>query len=201
MAMAHAPFREGWVEAGGARMRYAEAGEGAPLVHLHAAGTLRLTAAHDLLCRRLRVVAIEMPPGEPAALAPIVARALHALGLETFNLMATSLASPAALRLVLQAPHRVLAVVLEAPAASDAEPDLQSRLATLVTPTLLLVGTRAIARARYDEMLPKCHLVFVYDAGTAIAADRPEAFVEVVADFLDRHEAFDISRAATVIHP
>ena len=41
----------------------------------------------------------------------------------------------------------------------------------------------------------------VYDAAHAISADRPEAFTEVVVDFLERHEAFVISRTATVIHP
>jgi hypothetical protein len=37
---------------------------------------------------------------------------------------------------------------------------------------------------------PGLGLVFVYDAGHAIAAERPEAFTEVVSDFLDRHDAF-----------
>ena len=45
--------------------------------------------------------------------------------------------------------------------------------------------------------MPNCHLVFVYDAGHAISTDRPEAFTEVVADFLERHEAFVISRTET----
>jgi hypothetical protein len=41
----------------------------------------------------------------------------------------------------------------------------------------------------------------VYDAGHAVSTERPEAFTEVVADFLERHEAFIISRTETVIHP
>ena len=53
----------------------------------------------------------------------------------------------------------------------------------------------------YKELMPNCHLVFVYDAGHAISTDRPEAFTEVVTDFLERHEAFVISRTETVIHP
>ncbi len=44
-------------------------------------------------------------------------------------------------------------------------------------------------------------LHLVYDAAHAISTDRPEAFTEVVVDFLERHEAFVISRAETVIHP
>src|SRR2546425_790307 len=54
-------FREGFVEADGFRIRYAEAGQGVPLVHLHGAGGLRLSPAHDLLARQFRVIAFEMP--------------------------------------------------------------------------------------------------------------------------------------------
>jgi pimeloyl-ACP methyl ester carboxylesterase len=84
--------------------------------------------------------------------------------------------------------------------------DLESRLPGLVTPTLVLFGTldRVIAPAMgrvYKDLIPGCHLVFVYDAGHAISTDRPEAFTEVVGDFLERHDAFVISRSATVIHP
>ena len=86
----------------------------------------------------------------------------------------------------------------------DAE--LESRLPQLVTPTLVLFGTldQVIAPEMgrvYKELIPGCHLVFVYDAGHAIGTDRPEAFAEVTSDFLERHEAFVISRAETVIHP
>jgi pimeloyl-ACP methyl ester carboxylesterase len=53
----------------------------------------------------------------------------------------------------------------------------------------------------YKELLPNCHLVFVYDSGHAISTERPEAFAEVTADFLERREAFVVSRTETVIHP
>jgi pimeloyl-ACP methyl ester carboxylesterase len=49
--------------------------------------------------------------------------------------------------------------------------------------------------------MPNCRLVLVYDAGHAIASERPAAFCEVVADFLDRSEAFVISRSETLINP
>jgi len=48
--------------------------------------------------------------------------------------------------------------------------------------------------------MPNCHLVFVLRRH-AVSTERPEAFTEVVADFLERHEAFIISRTETVIHP
>ena len=259
-------FSEGYVEADGFRIRYMESGQGTPLVHLHGAGGLRLTLAHDLLGRHFRVVAFEMPgfgqspensrTRSMPELASTMAQAIENLGLDTFNLMGTSFGGKTALWLALQAPARVLALVLEAPAAirqEAAEPpsnspeemarrlfahperlgaipladpatraktqplvqrlrgpnrdaDLESRLPGLVTPTLVLFGTldRVIAPAMgrvYKDLIPGCHLTFVYDAGHAISTDRPEAFAEVVGDFLERHDAFVISRSATVIHP
>ena len=53
----------------------------------------------------------------------------------------------------------------------------------------------------YKTLLPNCNLVLVYDAGHAIGSDRPEAFCEVVGDFLERREAFIISRGDTLINP
>ncbi len=263
--VAQTAFREDFVEADGFRIRYMEAGQGAPLVHLHGASGLRVTPAHDLLARHFRVVDFEMPgfgqspensrTRSMPELASTMARAVERLGLDTFNLMGTSFGGKTALWLALQAPARVLALVLEAPAAirqegaespsgspeeiarrlyahperlgtiplpdparaktqplvqrlrgPDRDADLESRLPTLVTPTLVLFGTldRVIAPAMgrvYKELMPGCQLVFVYDAGHAISTERPEAFAEVVGDFLERHEAFVISRTETVIHP
>ena len=56
-----AAFREGFVDADGFRIRYMEAGDGTPLVHLHGAGGLRLNPSHDLLAQKFRVIAFEMP--------------------------------------------------------------------------------------------------------------------------------------------
>jgi pimeloyl-ACP methyl ester carboxylesterase len=261
-----AAFTEGHVEADGFRIRYMEAGQGAPLVHLHGAGGLRLTPAHDLLRRQFRVIAFEMPGfGQSTEntrtrnmpeLAATMAQAVVKLGIDSFNLMGTSFGGKTALWLALQQQERVLALVLEAPAAirpegaqppsgspeemarrlyahperlppvppfdpavqaktralvarlrgPDRDADLERQLAGLAIPTLVLFGTvdRVIPPDMghlYKELMPNCHLVFVYDAGHAISTDRPEAFTEVVADFLERHEAFVISRTDTVIHP
>jgi pimeloyl-ACP methyl ester carboxylesterase len=259
-------FSEGFVEADGFGIRYMEAGNGVPLVHLHGAGGLRLTPGHDLLSRHFRVIALEMPgfgqspentrTQSMPELASTMAKAVEKLGIDKFNLMGTSFGGKTALWLALQQTERVLALVLEAPAAirpqgaeppsgspeemarrlyahpdrlpaiplpdpavqaktrhlvmrlrgRDRDADLERQLAGLATPTLVLFGTvdRVIPPDMghiYKELMPNCHLVFVYDAGHAISTDRPEAFTEVVADFLERHEAFIISRTETVIHP
>ena len=229
-------FREGHVEADGFRIRYLEAGEGPPLVHLHGAGGLRLTPAHEILARRFRLVAFEMPgfgaspenrrTADMPALAATMAEAAQNLGLDSYCLMGSSFGGKVALWLALQQPDRVAALVLAAPAAirpegaqpppgapalvmrlrgPDRDPDLERRMRGLATPTLVLFGTRdelmppELGRL-YKELLPNAYLVFVYDAGHRVDADRPEAFAEVVADFLDRREAFVISRKNTVIH-
>lgn len=86
----------------------------------------------------------------------------------------------------------------------DAE--LEARLRGLTLPVLVVFGTRDTVIPPdmgriYLDLIPDAHLVLVYDAGHAIAAERPEAFVEVVGDFLEREDAFVISRSKTVILP
>jgi pimeloyl-ACP methyl ester carboxylesterase len=122
-----AAFREAFVEADGFRIRYMEAGEGAPLVHLHGAGGLNLTRGHDLLSRNYRVVAFEMPgfgnspentrTQSTAEMAATMAAAIRALGIDRFNLIGTSFGGKVALWLAAQLPTQVQALVLEAPAA------------------------------------------------------------------------------------
>jgi pimeloyl-ACP methyl ester carboxylesterase len=259
-------FRESVVDTDGFRIRYLEAGDGAPLVHLHGAGGLRLTPAHELLARRFRVIAFEMPgfglspenqrTASMPEMAATMGQALDALGLDKVNLLGTSFGGKTALWLAVQQPERVLALVLEAPAAirpegakppsgspaeiarrlfahperlpplsaidpivgakiqrlvarlrgPDRDPDLERRLGGLATPTLVLFGTLdAVISPEmghfYKELMPNCHLVFVYDAGHGISTDRPEAFTDVTIDFIERREAFIISRNATVINP
>jgi pimeloyl-ACP methyl ester carboxylesterase len=98
-----------------------------------------------------------------------------------------------------------LALVMRAiGAARDGE--LEERMRGIDTPVLVLFGTmdRIIPSEmgrHYKAILPHCHLIFVYDAGHAIAAERPEAFTEAVADFLDRQEAFVVTRRQTMIFP
>ncbi len=259
-------FRESFVNADGFRIRYMEAGDGPPLIHLHGAGGLHLTPAHDLLSQSRRVIAFEMPGfGDSAEntrsltmadLASTMAIAVRALGIDVFDLMGSSFGGKVALWLAALQAERVRALVLEGPAAirppglkppsgtavemaqllfahperanpmpeldatvvlkqrilvgrlrgADRDPTLEDRMRGLATPVLVLFGTldRVMPPEmgrHYKALLPNCHLVFVYDAGHLIGAERPEAFTEVVGDFLDRREAFVISRRDTMIYP
>ena len=199
-------FGGGEVEVGGVRVSYLEAGQGMPLVHLQAAAAPRPTPAHVLLAHRFRVLIVAVPEA-PWSVDTLV-QVLTALGLDAVSLVGTSASAAGALRLALQAPERVRALVLEAPAtipAPDRETELERCLPALATPTLILLGTRDDQPPAMGHvckaLIPGSHLVYVYDAAHAISVDRPEAFAEVVADFVERHDAFVISRARTIIHP
>ena len=259
-------FREGFIHAGGFRIRYMEAGEGPVLVHLHGAGGLRLSRGHDLLAQHHRVIVLEMPgfgtspenarSADTKDLAETMAAAIQAMGIEAYDLMGTSFGGKVVLWLAALHPDRVRALVLEAPAAirpPDTRPssgtpeemarrlyahpermppltpvdpavqakqlalvmrsigpardaELEAAMRTIETPVLVLFGTldRIIPSEmgrHYKALLPRCHLMFVYDAGHAPAAERPEAFTEAVTDFLARQEAFVVTRRATMIFP
>ena len=198
-------FTDGHVEVDGVRVGYSEAGQGVPLVHVQAAGGL--SRAHDILARQFRVIVLEMP-----GRGPTLGRVVESLGLADFDLMATGDAGAAAIALALAEPERVRAMVLESPTAmgrdgaEGRDAQLEWRLPEVTAPTLVLFGTADRGAAQdtgrvYTRLIPNSHLTFVYDASAAIGRDRPEAFAEVVADFLERHEAFIISRTPTVIHP
>ena len=104
----------------------------------------------------------------------------------------------------IQAKQQALTGRLRGP---DRDPELEAALRRLQTPTLVLFGTldRVIPPEmgrHYKELMPgNCNLALVYDAGHAIAAERPEAFTEIVGDFLDRGAAFLISQTETALHP
>jgi len=83
--------------------------------------------------------------------------------------------------------------------------DLETRMRDLRTPTLVVFGTLDAMippdfGRLYKQLIPDCYLVFVYDAGHAVGTERPEAFVEVVGDFLHRQDAFVVSQIPTLVH-
>ena len=73
-------------------------------------------------------------------------------------------------------------------------------------PTLVVFGTAdamippEMGRI-YREKMPNCNYVLVYDAGHEVGAERPEAFVSLVSDFLERREAFIVTREELAAEP
>lgn len=122
-----ARFTEHFVEADGFRIRYLEAGEGTPLIHLHGAGGPGLSRGIALLSAAHRVIAFEMPgfgtsventrTANMQELAATMADAIAALGIARYNLLGTSFGAKVALWLAARYPDRVVGMVLESPAA------------------------------------------------------------------------------------
>jgi pimeloyl-ACP methyl ester carboxylesterase len=120
-------FTERHVKADGFEIRYLEAGEGPPLVCFHGAGGLRLSRAHELLAERYRLIAFELPgfgaspinerSGSLAELAGTMGAATRGLGIERHSVWGISFGGKLALSLAVQAPERLEALVLAAPAA------------------------------------------------------------------------------------
>jgi pimeloyl-ACP methyl ester carboxylesterase len=84
--------------------------------------------------------------------------------------------------------------------------ELEGKLGEVQTQTLVVFGTAdkvvqpAMGRI-YRERMPNCQYVMVYDAGHAVAAERPEALINTVTDFLDLRETFIVSRRDSRINP
>jgi pimeloyl-ACP methyl ester carboxylesterase len=182
-----------------------EAGDGEPLLCL---GDIA-QGARALLSERRRLITLE-PPKDAQA----IAASLIALGIDRFDLLGQGASASLALRLALERPNSVRALVLLGPTAmardgapaDGADATLLDRLGEIAVPSLALFGTRdALAppetARHYRERIPACNLVFVYDASHAMAAERPEAVASLVLDFLERHDLFLVRRESDLIYP
>jgi pimeloyl-ACP methyl ester carboxylesterase len=86
----------------------------------------------------------------------------------------------------------------------DAE--AERRLGEIPCATLVLFGSEdtmvAPEAARlYRARIPNSNIAFVYDAGHCIEAERPEALVNVVSDYVELRETFIVGRQTGIINP
>ena len=84
-----------------------------------------------------------------------------------------------------------------------ASPEL---LSGLTAATLVVFGQEDYLVSResggvWKERVPNCSLCYVYDAGHAIAQERPDALVNVVLDFVERRETFIVENRSSLINP
>lgn len=147
-------LREQRVEVGGRTVRYLTAGDGPPVVMLHALGenALDWTWAGAALSRERRVLAPDLPGigdgrGElkdpsPTALTYFVGRFMDAVGAERAAVVGNSLGGLLALRLALSEPGRVGALCLVGSAGLGRE--ISPALSLLAAPGL---GEAAVAAA------------------------------------------------------
>ncbi len=84
--------------------------------------------------------------------------------------------------------------------------EAESSLGEIQCATLVVFGLtdRMVApeaASIYREKIPNCNVSIVYDAGHAILAERPEALINAVADFVERRETFIVGRGSAIINP
>ena len=89
-------------------------------------------------------------------------------------------------------------------ATHDAE--METRLSQIQCPALVLFGSQdqlvaTEAASIYRREIPNSNLSIVYDAGHLIGAERPEALVNAVVDYVERRETFVVSRESRVVNP
>ena len=89
---------------------------------------------------------------------------------------------------------------------SPADSGVFSLLPGLGCATLVVFGQedRLVSREAggiWKERLPNCSVCYVYDAGHAIAVERPDALTNVVLDFIERRETFIVENRSSLINP
>ena len=84
--------------------------------------------------------------------------------------------------------------------------DAASLLPDVACATLAVFGQedRLISRQAgglWKELVPNGNVCYVYDAGHAIAVERPQALLNVVLDFVARRETFIVENRSSLINP
>ena len=200
-------FAERRIDADGAPVRCLERGQGEAVIVLHGEAGAAPTAFEQLLAQKFRVLALESPAfatRAPQDAARVLARALATLGLGKYALIAGGPAAATALCHAADAAPAPETLVLFSPAGPLA--GAEACLGDIKAPTLILVGTRddaaTEAAGRFcADRIPESYPMLVYDAGRAMASERPAALFEAVADFLERGGRFVLERQASVISP
>ncbi len=202
--------KEGILEGNGLTIRYAESGEGQPVVVFPAGdGELFDDVAAELATHH-RVIVLDVPASGMAKIqdfAENLAHALARLSVASFSVIGVSQGAILALAQAVYTPEQVQRLVFLSPTlASVQHPELGARLREVKAPTLVLVGTRDRSGAREAghicrAQIPACHLLLVYDAGHAIAADRREACLAPIGEFLEQGEGFIVFHDSQMIRP
>ena len=140
-----------------------------------------------------------------------VVESIAAAGSERYGLVGISDGANAALQHALANPETVDVLALVSPTAirpadGDDTAKLEVRLADVQCPTLVVFGQedRSVlpeAAGIYRARIPNCNIAFVYAAGGDVAADRPQALVNLVSDYLERRETFIVQNRANIINP
>ena len=202
------------VHVGGETIRYWEAGAGEVVVILDGGGA-GMAKLQDALAGKYRVIRLE-PHGTGTSkdVASLMVQAVREITSGKITLIAASGSANAAIWHALEATQVVEALVLISPVAvlpageadGGGDASLEIRMGEIECATLVVFGLNDRTMAPeaagvYKASISNCHVSLVYDAGHNIMADRPEALIDVVSDFVERGEAFIVAWHSGLIHP
>jgi pimeloyl-ACP methyl ester carboxylesterase len=202
-------IREGVLECPGLPIPYRESGEGQPVIIFPADEGSLFDDMAAALATHYRVIVLDVPTnmGTKQDFAEQLFPALARIGVGSFSVIGVSRGTTAALAQAVYTPEKVRRLILVSPARTLVEdPELGARLSDIQAPTLVLVGTLDRSGSReaghtFREKIPTCHLLLVYDAGHAIAADRREACLSPIGEFLEQGEGFIVFHESQMIRP
>jgi pimeloyl-ACP methyl ester carboxylesterase len=133
-AATRSSFKERTIRAGGFTIRVAEAGKGDAVIAIHGGGGMRISAAHELLAKKYRVVAFEIPgfgksptndkSASLQALAQTMNEAIAALGIKKYSIMGVSFGAKLGAWMAVEAPDRLKTLVMISPATIRLERDI-----------------------------------------------------------------------------
>ncbi len=131
------------------------------------------------------------------------------LAAESYGVIGISSGAGLAVRHALRASERVAVLILISPSlirpnAAGEDAQLPSQIAQIRCPTLAVFGQEdplAASASVYRERIPNCNIAFVYDSGHDIPAERPQALLNLVADYLQRRETFIVQNRSGLISP
>ena len=88
----------------------------------------------------------------------------------------------------------------------SSDTDTASLLPDVACATLVVFGQedRIVSRGAggiWKDRVPNCNVCYVYDAGHAIAVERPAALLNVVLDFVERRETFIVENRSFLVNP
>ena len=196
--MAERSFEQHWASEDG-RLPFWEAGSGEAIVAVIDSERLP-TRAHALLAERRRVVVFTMTAvgWRSQVAARRIGEAVTMLGIERFDLMGEGAGAATAVWMALTFQANISSVLLAGPDGLSDE-----ALREIKRPVLVLSGTKDQSDVgdRSRTLLPDCHFMFVYDAGRAIGAERPEALAFIALEFFERRDLFLVSRESGMVFP
>lgn len=189
------------VNIGDVQMEYVAVGSGDAIVSIVDRDQPHLHKSDLLLAekRRLTCFSANAQPDNRAAAKQVI-EALKTLNVDRFDLISYGEGATVALDVARSAPG-VRSITLISP---KAEPHQTSD--GVKCPALTLFGTSdenaSIEGGRTIELRPShSHLMYVYEAGSNIGDERPEALAFIIGEFLERSDEFLVSRESGRVFP